>query len=76
MSEQLTIIDLASDKDKELLTPQVWSCLRTCKNFSNINPDGSRDFFPCSKEPRCINTDFYSKLVNNYWITKCRNYKQ
>lgn len=76
MSDQMTFYDLADKKDKELLTPQVWSCIKSCSNFSNIKEDGSEDYFPCTRSPRCVNMDFYSKLVNNYWITKCRNYKE
>lgn len=74
--DNISFYDLLKGKDKEVLTPTVWGCLKTCKNFSCILPDGSTDYFPETQEPRCVNTDFTCKLVNNYWITKCRNYKQ
>ena len=73
--EQITFFEVVSDKDREKITPEVWSCLRTCANFSNIYPDGSADYFPVTHEPRCVNLNFKSKLVRNYWHTVCKNYK-
>lgn len=74
--DNLSFYDLLEGKDKELFTPTVWSCLKTCKNFSCTLPDGSIDYFPETREKRCVNTDFKCKLVNNYWVTTCKNYKR
>lgn len=76
MCEQITIDEIVGKKDKDILTPAVWDCMKTCSNFSAILPDGSIDYFPCTHEKRCVNMDFKSKLVNNYWITHCNNYKR
>lgn len=76
MCEQISIADIVGKKDKEILTPTVWACLETCANFSAVMPDGSIDYFPSTREKRCVNTDFKSKLVNNAWITRCNNYKR
>ena len=73
---QVSFYDIVTDKEKESITPEVWNCLDTCANFTNLNPDGSRDFFPETHEPRCTRMDFNkSKLINNVWHTTCKNYK-
>lgn len=72
---QVTFYDIVSDKEREDITPEVWGCIKTCANFTNVESDGSLDFFPGTKEPRCTRTCFKSKLINNFWHTKCQNYK-
>ena len=72
---QVSFYDIVSDKERESITPEVWDCLKTCVNFTNENPDGTRDYFPESKEPRCTRMCFKSKLIDNYWHTICKNYK-
>lgn len=73
--KQISLYDIVNDKDKKAMTPEVWVCMETCANFTNVEPDGSLDFFPETNDPRCTQTDFTSKLINNYWHTTCKNYK-
>lgn len=75
MNENMTILDFIPKQDKEQFIPEVWRCMETCKNCSNRFPDGGRDYFPETHEPRCINAVFKSKLVNNVWVTRCKNYE-
>ena len=73
--DQVTLFDLVNENDREKITPGVWDCLDTCANFTNLNADGTRDYFPETREPRCTNMCFKSRLINNYWRTTCKNYK-
>ena len=75
MSNQISLLDVVDKKTRRVLIPEVWKCMETCSNFSCTYPDGSIDRFPGTREPRCVNTDFESKLINNIWETKCKNYK-
>ena len=72
---QISFYDLVNDKDRERMTPEVWNCLETCANFTNVEEDGSLDFFPETREPRCTRMCFKSKLIDNVWHTTCKNYK-
>ena len=73
--DQVTLFDLVNEKDRENITPGVWDCMDTCANFTNLEADGTRDYFPETREPRCTNMCFKSRLINNYWRTTCKNYK-
>lgn len=74
--DNVSFTDLLDKKDLDAVTPEVWACVKTCKNYSCINPDGSIDYFPETKEKRCVNLSIRSKLVNNYWQSRCNNYKE
>lgn len=84
MAEQMTFFDIVVEKDKKKVTPQVWECMKTCANFTNIRPDGSADYFPGTREKRCVTpkltankktSDWQSELINNAWCTYCKCYK-
>lgn len=75
MNEQMTLIDFADSKSREQLTPLVWGCMETCANCNCRFKDGTLDRFPGTGEPRCVNSSFTSKLKNNLWETRCKNYK-
>lgn len=72
---QLSFYDLVNDKDRAKMTPEVWSCVETCGNFTNVNSDNSLDYFPETNTPRCTRMCFKSKLIDNVWHTICTNYK-
>lgn len=71
----MSILDFVDKKSRQAYTPEVWECMKTCSNLNCVYPDGSIDRFPGTKEPRCVLADMTSKLVNNVWVTKCKNYK-
>ena len=75
MNENMTILDFIPKQDKEQFIPELWWCMDTCKNYTDRFPDGSRDYFPGTGEPRCVRAEFKSKLVNNRWISKCKHYE-
>lgn len=77
MAEQITIYDILAKKERIKIQPEIWSCVKSCANFTNIRPDGSRDYFPIpGRVPRCVNLDFgESKVIENLWHTWCKNYK-
>lgn len=86
MSEQVSLLDIVKSKnDRHTLTPEVWSCIKTCKNFTNVLPQGGRDYFPGTKEPRCTyayhrsfgtsGQEWESKIINNVWHTWCVLYQ-
>lgn len=75
---QVTLYDIVvGKKDKESLIPPVWDCVKTCANYTNINPDGTPDYFFQSLKPRCVHMKLKSKLIksNQTWKTICTNYK-
>lgn len=79
--EQISMIDIVDPKDKFKFTPEVWSCMKTCANFTNITPDGIEDFFPMGGK-RCVTPsllpgkeDWHSEVIDNVWHTWCRCYK-
>lgn len=76
---QLSLYDIVSDKDKLAMTPEVWGCMKTCANFTNIDKDGIRDYFPSTGSPRCVHShrskNWKSKVIDNLWHTWCLNYR-
>ena len=79
--EQISLLEFVDKKDKKKLTPEVWSCMKTCANFTNITSDGFEDFFPMGGK-RCVTPsfvpgkeDWYSEVINNRWHTWCNCYK-
>lgn len=74
--ENITFADLLDPKDLDEVTPTVWGCLKSCKNFNSIKADGSIDYFPNTQVRRCINLSIRSKLVNNYYQSRCNNYQE
>ena len=73
--DNITFADLLDKRDQDPVTPTVWKCVKTCKNYNCTYPDGSIDYFPETRERRCINVDIRSKLVNNFWESRCNNYQ-
>lgn len=76
--KQLEIFDfIKKPKDRLALQPQVWECMKTCGNFTNVRPDGTKDFFPggAPNRPRCVNCIMKSKLIDNVWHCWCPNFK-
>lgn len=83
MSEQMSFLDIAEKEDIDKLTPEMWSCMKTCANFTNTFPDGSKDTF-FDGSPRCIygllkcgtsGKQIRSKVINNLWHVWCKFYK-
>ena len=79
MSNQLSFFDIVDEKDKLTLTPEVWKCMETCANFTNIDRYGIPDYFPGpGNHPRCVHAhrskNWKSKVINNVWHTWCLNY--
>lgn len=76
--EQVSIYDILPEKQKYKVQPEIWSCMKTCANFTNVRPDGSKDYFVGhGNSPRCVNIKFgTSKTINNIWHSWCPNYKE
>lgn len=84
MAEQITFLDIVDKTEKEKLTPEIWNCQKTCKNFTNVFPDGDKDFF-FDGSPRCCYPEAYAgfgssgkqwknKVINNMWHSWCKCY--
>lgn len=83
--DQLSLFDVMDDKQKAAITPEVWECVHSCANFTNIYENGAHDYFPGPGQvPRCTacwkggkngSPNWESKIVDNVWHTICRNYK-
>lgn len=83
MSEQMSFLDIAEKEDIDKLTPEMWSCMKTCANFTDEFPDGEKDTF-LDDSPRCTygllncgtsGKDMRSKVINNMWHVWCKFYK-
>lgn len=76
--EQISIIDIMTKKERMKVQPEVWKCVRTCANFTNVFPDGSKDYFiGPGREPRCVKLEYWqTKSINNMWHSWCKNYKE
>ena len=82
--EQISLLEFVDKKDKEKLTPEVWSCMKTCANFIDVTPNGTKDTF-LDGSPRCCIQDhtgygssgkhWKSKVIDNRWHTWCIFYK-
>lgn len=75
MSEQMSILDFMDKKTQRDFIPELWFCMDTCSNYNCKFENGSMDYFPSTHEPRCVNAVIDSKLSNNIWSSKCKNYK-
>jgi hypothetical protein len=82
--EQISLLEFVDKKDKEKLTPEMWSCMKTCANFTDDLGNGLKDTF-FDGSPRCC-IEFHtgeglsgkhmkSKVIDNIWHTWCIHYK-
>lgn len=76
--EQISLHDILPEKQRRYVQPEIWNCVKTCAKFTNVRPDGSKDYFPGpGNVPRCVNLKFgTSKTINNIWHSWCLNYKE
>ena len=76
--EQISLHDILPEKQKHCVQPEVWRCVDTCANFTNIWPNGLEDFFPGpGNVPRCTRLKYgTTKVINNIWHCWCANYKE
>ena len=83
--EQISLLDIIAKEDKEKLVPEMWDCMETCANFTDVLPGGGRDRFPVTGERRCC-IEFHKgdgttgrhmkcKIIDNVWHTWCIYYK-
>lgn len=72
---------------EETMPPSWPECFKTCANFSNVNEDGSLDYFmdwgrnePDLSKPRCVlgieEGNMKHKLVDNIWKSACKLYER
>lgn len=82
---QMSLFDITDDKQKIAMTPEVWNCVDSCANFTNIHENGLPDYFPgpgnvpqcvaCMKGGNAGSPNWDKKIIDNIWHVYCRNYR-
>ena len=70
MFRQLTLMDIAPE-----MKPEYPRCYKTCIHFTNVFPSGAKDYYPCTREARCIHIELKSELIDNRWHSWCKRYE-
>lgn len=75
--KQMNLFGILPDKEKRKIKPEVWKCMDSCANFTNVFPDGTKDYFiGPGRRARCVKLEYERTIsVDNMWHSYCKHYE-